>query len=440
MRTSAIARLAAIGTLTILLLIPVTWIYSVVSERTERRNAAVREVSQTWGGAQLVAGPVLNIPYSVDWTDANGRPQRTTAVASILPRDVTVAARLDPEVRHRGIFAAVVYHTTLAITGHFDRPDLSWLPTAPARIEWDHATVSVGLTDPKGVTRRSELTWGATAIRFTGGATETSMFNGGIKAPVPISPDDRDVAFALTLDLNGTRDLRFATSAAETIVTLTSSWPHPSFIGRLPEQRTTTRDGFTARWAITDMARPFSSRWSSTVSNRDAFQSQVADSSFGVSLIEPVDIYHQAERAVKYALLFIVLTFLIFFLWEVFHAALLHPVQYAFVGFALCIFYLLLVSLSEHVRFDLAYTIAAIVTTLLIGAYARAVLRSLRPAFSVSAGLTALYGYLYLLLRLEDYALLAGSLGLFVVLALVMFVTRRMDWYSLRLGGTPSAT
>jgi inner membrane protein len=158
-------------------------------------------------------------------------------------------------------------------------------------------------------------------------------------------------------------------------------------------------------------------------------------SAFGVSLLQPVDIYQQAERAVKYAVLFIVLTFLVFFLWEVFQAALLHPMHYAFVGFALCLFYLLLVSISEHTGFDTAYTISAVAATGLIGGYSRAVLKGNRQAGSVVSSLATLYGFLYLLLRLEDYALLAGSVGMFVVLALVMFVTRRMDWYSLRLGG-----
>jgi inner membrane protein len=158
-----------------------------------------------------------------------------------------------------------------------------------------------------------------------------------------------------------------------------------------------------------------------------------------MSLVQPVDIYQQAERAVKYAVLFIVLTFLIFFLREVFHAALLHPMQYAFVGFALCVFYLLLVSISEHAGFDFAYAIAASVTTILIAGYARAVLGGTSPGASVLAALAALYGFLYLLLRLEDYALLAGSVGLFVILAMVMYVTRRMNWYDLKLGGGAAA-
>jgi inner membrane protein len=168
--------------------------------------------------------------------------------------------------------------------------------------------------------------------------------------------------------------------------------------------------------------------------NRDDLAARARASAFGVTLIEPVDIYQQAERAVKYAFLFVVLTFLVFFLWEVLGAASLHPMQYTFVGFAMCVFYLLLVSISEHAGFDAAYGISSGVTTVLIGGYAVSVLGGARRGASVLAALTTLYGFLYLLLRLEDYALLAGSIGLFAVLALVMFITRRMNWYDLRLG------
>ena len=223
--------------------------------------------------------------------------------------------------------------------------------------------------------------------------------------------------------------------AQETIVTLTSPWPHPSFMGApLPDSRTVSAAGFDASWRVPDFGRPYAARWLSADMNREQLPIQAETSAFGVGLLQPVDIYQQAERAVKYAVLFIVLTFLVFFLWEIFHTALLHPMQYAFVGFALCVFYLLLVSLSEHTGFDLAYWTSAAVTTLLVSGYARAILRGRWQGASVAMALSALYGFLYLLLRLEDYALLAGSVGLFLVLALVMYVTRRMDWYALRLG------
>src|SRR5262249_45180104 len=191
---------------------------------------------------------------------------------------------------------------------------------------------------------------------------------------------------------------------------------------------------FTARWSVPYFSRSYPTQWISGTADRQRLKSQADASSFGVSLIQPVDIYQQAERAVKYAALFIVMTFVVFFVWEVVGARLLHPIQYCFVGFALCVFYLLLVSLSEHVGFDAAYVAATAATTVLIALYSAHTLGGRMAGAAIGSGLIALYGFLYLLLRLEDYALLAGSIGLFAMLALLMYATRRVNWYELRLG------
>ena len=438
MRNSATARLMVMGGLALALAVPLTWVYSIVSERASRRDAAVVEVSNTWGGPQIVGGPVLSVPYTVAWIDGNGRPQRSVNRACVLPRDLQVDGRLATETRKRGIFEVAVYRATVKVTGRFVRPDLEWIRPAPERIDWDQAVVLLGISDPRGVVRRATLNWRGQLLPFTGGVADAGVFRSGLHAAIP--PLDESAAgaelpFDFSLELNGTRDLRFLPAAEETAVALTSAWPHPSFSGTaLPDTRTVEGTGFTAHWRVQDFGRPYASRWTSADTNREQLATQAAESAFGVSLIQPVDIYQQAERAVKYAELFIVLTFLTFFLWEVFSNALLHPMQYAFIGFAMCVFYLLLISISEHTGFDAAYALSSVVTTLLIGGYARAVLGGLRQGVSVLSALVTLYGFLYLLLRLEDYALLAGSVGLFLVLALVMFITRRMNWYDLRLG------
>jgi inner membrane protein len=438
MRSSAIARLVVMGILTVGLLVPLTMVYSVVSERASRRNDAVAEVSQTWGGQQTVSGPVLSVPYAFVWTDNWGKPQRAAGHAHFLPRDLAIAGHLNTELRRRGIFDVVVYRSELKVTGRFVRADLDWVRPAPDRIDWHDARISVGISDPRGLRRRAALSWAGREEPFSGGVADVGLFRAGIHARVTnleaFTPG-AEIPFSFTLDLNGTRDLRFLPGAEETMVSLTSAWPHPSFAGApLPDSRTVQAEGFRADWRVPDFGRPYSARWLSADMDREQLQGHAERAAFGVGLLQPVDIYQQAERAVKYAVLFIVLTFLVFFLWEIFHTALLHPVQYVFVGFALCVFYLLLVSLSEHTGFDRAYAASAVVTTLLVGGYARAILRGRRQGASVAMALSAAYVFLYLLLRLEDYALLAGSVGLFVVLALVMYVTRRMDWYELRLG------
>ena len=438
MRDSATTRLIVMGTLAILLLVPLTWVKSIVSERALRRTGAITEVSGTWGGPQTIAGPVLVIPYAAAWTDKDGRAQRSVARAFLLPRTLQIDGQVATEVRQRGIFSVPVYRATLTISGSFVRPELDWVRPVPDEIDWDRASVQIGLGDPRGIARRAALRWRGGEIPLAGGADQSGLIRTGLRATVPslgALPAGADLPFALTLELNGTRDLRFLPAAGETAVTLASAWPHPSFSGTaLPEARAVAGSGFTAQWRVQDFGRAYGPQWTSADMNREQLAASADASAFGVSLLQPVDIYQQAERAVKYAVLFVVLTFLVFFLWEILNATMLHPMQYAFVGFAICVFYLLLVSISEHMGFDRAYLIAASVTTLLVAAYARAVLRGLAGGASVLAALSTLYGFLYLLLRLEDYALLAGSVALFLILALVMFVTRRMNWYDMKVG------
>jgi inner membrane protein len=440
MRRSALARLAVMAFLTMTLLIPLAMVSSVVSERASRRNEAVNDIGATWGGPQTVTGPVLTVPYTLAWKNSEGREQRAIRRAHFLPKDLAFDAQLETERRARGIFDVTVYRSKITVRGHFVRTELDWVRPAPASIEWTDATLSVGILDPRALTERAAIDWNGKSEPFASGVADVGIFTGGIQARASglesIRPGT-DMPFAFTIALNGTRDVRFVPNAEQTVVNLSSSWPHPSFVGSpLPQTRSTGADGFSAHWRVPDFGRPYPARWTGPdiENSREALLGRVSGSAFGVSLVQPVDIYQQAERAVKYAVLFLVLTFVVFFLWEVFRAVLLHPVQYAFVGFALCLFYLLLVSISEHAGFDVAYGISATATTLAIGGYARAVLRGAGQGASVVASLTALYGFLYLLLRLEDYALLAGSIGLFLVLSAVMFITRKMNWYELKLG------
>lgn len=430
------------GALTITLLVPLTWVYALVAERATRREAAVTEIGAAWGGPQVISGPILSVPYATVRTNpASGRQEPVVYQAHFLARDLAIGGTLNTQVRQRGIFGVIVFGSDLKLSGRFVRPEMDWITPAPQRIDWDKATVSVGVSDPRGLARRATLRWRGKDVPFAGGVSDVGIFRSGIRANAGLeeSTAGSDLPFELTLQVNGTRDARFLPNAEETTITLTSNWPHPSFVGGpFPETRRIDAAGFSAHWRVPDFGRPYPARWTSCDMNREQMFTQAAESAIGVSLVTPVDIYQQAERAVKYAVLFLVLTFLVFFLWEVLHASLLHPVQYAFIGFALCIFYLLLVSISEHAGFDIAYGVSAGVTTLLIGGYARAILGGAKQSASVLGSLAVLYGFLYLLLRLEDYALLAGSIGLFIVLAGLMFITRRMNWYDLKLEKQPT--
>ena len=437
MRTSPMMRLGMMGLLLIGLLIPLAMIDGLVSERAARRDSAAAEIGAIWGGAQTLAGPVLTVPYRCPSFESNGRSVQCFARAHFLPEALRIEGAAEPEVRHRSLFEVVVYRSKLKVSGRFSRLDVSGLRPTPEEILWRDATLSVGIPEPKGIARGVQLTWGGGRAAFEPGVPDVGLYVAGVQAPVGalVSPQSGDVTFDFEIDINGTRSLMFLPAGSESTVHLSSTWPHPSFVGAaLPQTRSADATGFRADWSAPSFGRAYPSRWTSADLNRDEMKVQAAASAFGVVLLQPVDIYQQAERAVKYASLFIVMTFVIAFLWEITRDVLVHPVQYLFVGFAMCLFYLLLLSLSEHTGFDRAYIASATATVLLLGWYWSSVLRAASRGAVMALTLACLYGYLYLLLRLEDYSLLAGTVGLFVMLGVVMFATRRIDWYALRMG------
>jgi inner membrane protein len=437
LRSSVVVRLLVMGLLMVLLLVPLTMVQSVVTERAGRRSEVAEEVSATWGAAQTIAGPVLVVPYRCTTTDANGKQTQTINRASFLPDVLDVQGVADTDVRKRSLFKVVVYKARLRMSGRFATPDLASITRPGTEPLWNEATINIGITDPRGIARRMALKWNGQDIAFAPGIADTGLFSTGLHAAVPLSlPGPQGgIPFSLDLDLNGTRDLRLLPAGSDTSLQLSSGWPHPGFAGApLPESRSVGGQGFSATWRVPYFGRGFPPAWTDSGLDREKVKAQAEAASFGVSFVQPVDIYQQAERAVKYASLFIVLTFVVFFLCEVMRARLLHPVQYVFVGFAICVFYLLLLSISEHVGFDVAYASAATATTLLIGTYSAFALGGAREGALMGTAVAALYGFLYLLLRLEDYALLAGSVGLFAMLALLMLATRRVNWYELRLG------
>ena len=436
MRRSAMARLVVMGVLMLGLMIPLMMVQGVVSERATRRDAAVAEVGGIWGGAQTIGGPVLTLPYRYTWAGEDGKARWAIARAYFLPETLEIEGTVEPELRRRGLFEVVVYKAHLKVAGRFARPNVAEIRPAPEQILWDEATLSLGVADPRGISRRVTVMWNGREEAFVPGVADVGLFASGVHAPARgLAAFAGEPAFSLDLDVNGSHQLRFLPGGSETSVKLTSSWPHPSFTGApLPDERRSDVNGFSATWRAPYFGRGYSPRWTSVEFNRDQMKTLADASAFGVMLMQPVDIYQQAERAVKYASLFIVMTFVIAFLWEIVQGALLHPIQYLFVGFAMCVFYLLLLSLSEHIGFDRAYTSAAAATIGLLAWYWSRIVEGAWNGALMGLALSGLYGFLYLLLRLEDYALLAGSIGLFAMLAGVMYLTRRVNWYDLKLG------
>jgi inner membrane protein len=423
---SPVLKSFLVGALIVLLLIPLGLVGGLIHERQGTRAEAEQEVSEKWGSRQILGGPVLLVPYVVRITDANGKTHVSTAHATLLPRRLDIEGDLTPEIRYRGIFEVPLYRARLRFAGEFALEELEPLKIPQEDLRWDEATLSVGVPDPRGIRETVRLLFNGAELDFEPGAGTGSVFPSGIHARVGAPPQAS--AFSFELALNGSSHLGFVPVGQDNRVTLGSSWPDPSFTGAfLPNARTVTPDGFEAEWQLYYLGRSYPQQWKPGEVDLNRLHASAA----GVDLILPVDEYQKSMRSVKYGILFLVLTFGTYFLYEVLGRLRIHPFQYLLVGFALVLFYVLLLSLSEHIGFDAAYAAAAVATIGLIAGYSGFVLKQLSRVAGIGALLSGLYLYLYVLLQLEDYALLLGALGLFAALAAVMWITRRVDWYAL---------
>lgn len=434
-----VLKMASIAILGLLLLIPLVMLDEVLRERLQRRDAAVRDVTSGWGSEQVVVGPVLVVPYRYaqqTWRDqlVNGRAERVetsetlTRRAFFLPSLFKAEGQLDPSRLHRGIYGAVVYRGTVRLSGVFARPSFEEWNVDPQQVLWDQAEIALAITDLRGAQKALAVTIGETAIPLEPGSRLDGLA-GGVHARVKgLWPQADSLPFDIAVTLNGSRSLRFAPVGVNNDVRIASAWPDPSFQGAfLPLERSVRADGFTARWQMSYYGRSYPQQWTDTNAVTPALFNA---SLFGVDLVSGVDSYRSVERSIKYGVLVIALIFTAFFLFEVLAASRIHPFQYTLVGLALCLFYLALLALSEVLSFVAAYWIGAAVATLMISLYSVKPLRSRGRAGLAAAGLTATYGFLFVVLRLQDYSLLVGTAGLVLALAIVMYVTRNIDWYA----------
>lgn len=409
--------------LMLVLLIPTSMVESLIYEREGRQNEAINEVSSKWGLRQTISGPILVLPYeqtlrSVD----NKAAYKETKYAYFLPDELRINGQVNPEKRHRGIFDVVLYGSHLTLEGAFSQPVVQKLIPGDATVLWDKATLVLGIPDLRGLEDQVSLQWDNQPFVFDPGIPVSGLAESGIHVPVSLSASDKH-HFKIELALKGSGTLLFTPLGKVTEVKITSPWADPSFTGAfLPDDKKVSAAGFEANWKVLNLNRNYPQQWTSE--QNIGF----GDSAFGVDFLLPVDNYQKSTRSVKYAILFIGLTFLTIFFIEMGQSRRVHPFQYALIGLALVIFYTLLVSISEHVPFNSAYLISAAMTIGLTGLYARSLFQSTRMSLFVSGTLTVLYGFLFVVLQQQDYALLIGSLGLFAILAVVMYVSRRIQW------------
>jgi inner membrane protein len=430
-RNKIILKSFWIGFLALLLLIPTAFISNLVSERQQRQQEAVSEISSRWAGAQTVTGPVIGIPYTETVLES-GVARDLKHWAFFLPGKLDIHARVIPEKRYRGIYQVIVYTTELQVQGNYDSLHLAELNIPAGKLLWSEAALFFDLSEVQGLKEEVTLhlnspgTSGPSAdLDLVPGKFSNEQFKNALSAALPgwtASVADRPLAFSATILLKGTANLSFVPAGKETRVEATSSWPDPSFTGSyLPDLRQVKDSGFVADWKVLALNRKYPQQWKDQSYDLGA-------SAFGVNLIVPVDTYQQTTRCVKYAILIILLTFTAFFLIEWIYQRPIHSLQYILVGFALCLFYTLLLSFSEYAGFNAAYGIATIATIGLITWYVSSVLRSAKMSVFISFLLAVQYGFIFTLLQLQDYALLLGSIGLFVTLALVMYFSRRIKW------------
>ncbi len=430
LRENITVKMLTIGLLTLLLLVPATMIQYLIQERQKTRDTAMSEISAKWGRVQTIGGPVLTIPYE----KVNKTSGKTESVgfAHFLPDELNITGNVDAKTRYRSIYQAVLYNTKLDIKGVFPQPTADHIKNG--KLRWKEAFLSLGIPDMQGINERINLNWNKEKLYFEPGIPNSNIFLSGVSIPVPLEKskadslkkagEEQQYTFDLQLDLNGSEALNFIPLGKETNVQLQSEWSNPSFDGAfLPDEREINPDSFSAAWKVLHLNRNYPQKWVGKIY-------KVEKSMFGVRLITPVDEYQKNTRSSKYAIMFLALTFMVFFFVEIRNKTRMHPIQYLLVGLGLCLFYLLLLALSEHISFNKAYLVASTGIILLITLYSHTIFSNKILTLVMGVFLTALYIFLFCILQLQDYSLLMGSIGLFIMLALVMYFSRNIDWYT----------
>lgn len=439
-RDAITLKILLIGVLIVVLIIPMFMIQNLISEREDTAKEATNEVQQKWSGPQTIIGPVLTLSYT--YKDEEGKTQ--VGYVNYLPEQLDITGNVATQELKRGLYEMIVYNSSLELRGKFISKDL--LATQFSReIKWNNnATLNLGVSDLRGISEQVSLTWNGQKYNLEPGVAPYSIIYSGISINIDASqlftPND-SIDFSIKLETKGSGSMLFAPIGKTTNVALTSNCPTPSFTGAfLPLEREVASEGFTSKWKVLEINRSYPQVFKSYRGEAADYSrgeigtvrtnSSITSSLFGVDLLFPVDHYQKSTRSAKYAFLIIVLTFVVCFFVEIVQNRNIYPLQYLLVGLALCLFYTLLVSTSEHISFTWAYLISALATTTLITLYMVGILKIKKTALTIGGLLVCLYSYIFFLIQLETYALLAGSIGLFVILAIIMYFSQKINWHN----------
>jgi inner membrane protein len=451
LQESIMIKLFSIGFLILILLIPSTWIQSLIYERQSRATEALQEVSSKWSGPQTIAGPILVIPFKSIETIDHGKDgiEKIEKIekAFFLPEQLNINGKVNPEILHRGIFDAVVYKSSLNISSSFSKPDFSKLNIPNDMVQWKDAHLVFGISDVRGISDKFAVTAGKDslssepsnnigvsfsnhkanyeheAVYITTNYNEDAISKGIISKLNWQSEVDFTPNVSVNLDLKGSNRLDFAPAGKTTEVSLAGTWNNPSFDGDfLPADRQVDEKGFTAHWKVLHYNRPFAQQWTNNAQS-------LTGSDFGTKLLIPVDQYQKSMRTSKYGILVILLTFMSLFLVEITQKIRIHPFQYILIGAALTIYYTLLLSFSEHVGYNIAYSIASVATVALIAMYSKTFLETTRLVVLFTLLLIVFYTFIFVIILQQDFSLLIGSVGLFMIVGLLMYFSRKVSWY-----------
>jgi inner membrane protein len=436
LKTSITARMIIVGILIMVLLIPLTYVNLLIEERSYRQRDVVREINQKWGNDVIIYGPVLKIPYKT-YTETSSFNEKTKAYtketkthikyAFIFPENLNADANVKSKSLYLGNFESAVFTSDMTLNGNFNKVDLINKGIKKEDILWDKATMLYKTTNLKGIKTEMKIQLGDKAYPFETNFTENKTSYGLDELETNfISEDLLESSFNFSMDVtyDGSQQIKLIPVGKTTTMSMASNWADPGFIGNYSpndETRSITEEGFKVDWKVLSINRAFSQLYLNKLPNLHQF-------AFGTKFVVLVDEYQKSQRSAKYGFLVIGLTFLLFFLIQTLSKINIHPFQYLMIGLALIMFYTLLVSISEHSNFLKAYLIAGISVVALITLYSKSILKSFKFPLFIGLSLTALYSFIYVIIQLENYALLVGSIGLFIILAIVMYVSRKIDW------------
>ena len=448
-KKSITARMLMVGFLTLVLIIPLSFIESLITERSYRKVEVINEINEKWGNSVVLSGPILKIPYKAyteiirfdQKTGESTKEQEThIKLLYLLPEKLSIDSEVEAQQKNRSIYSTTVFNSSMKCNGTFSKPDFTKWDIKEEDVVWDKASVIINTSNLKGIRNEVKINFNGSNYSFVPKyKTPTKNYDGYSPYEERITmqqleseylkpesaPIDSSVNFSFDFNVNGSQQVSFVPLGKETKVTMKSNWTSPNFFGNfLPvnnEEDRVNENGFNADWEILQINRQFEQHFFDTLPDLSEF-------AFGVKLIVPVDEYQKSERTAKYGFLVIALTFLVFFLIQTLSKINIHPFQYLMIGLALTMFYTLLISITEHSSYLTAYLIAGSAVVVLISLYSKSILKNIKFPLFIGASLTALYAFIFVIIQLESYALLVGSIGLFFILSIVMYFSRKIDW------------